>query len=303
MSTSTTLIPMADYVRDEVNAPVPTLNSGTAHRLITRSPLHAAFGHPKLNPLWEERTSDAFDLGAAAHAVLLENDAEKIAICEFDSWRTNAAKEFRESARAAGRIPLMADDATRALAIVESAKKAMARCPDLEGIGDLDAEQTLVWQDAGTGAWLRCRTDWISTDRKIIVSFKTTANAEPEKFIRSMVDFGYAMQSAFELNGTAAIYRTRPKVVYVVSENTAPYATSLIGLAPEWIELAQEQFEAAVAKWAFCLANNSWPGYPKRIAYVEPPSWAWMQWESRKPAENRRPRADFLPFEPEGDEE
>ena len=43
MSTSTTLIPMADYVRDEVNAPVPTLNSGTAHRLITRSPLHAAY--------------------------------------------------------------------------------------------------------------------------------------------------------------------------------------------------------------------------------------------------------------------
>jgi hypothetical protein len=187
------------------------------------------------------------------------------------------------------------------LAIVESAKKAMARCPDLDNLGDLDAEQTLVWQNEGTAAWLRCRPDWLSTDRKIIVSFKTATNAEPEKFLRSMVDYGYALQSAFELNGTSTIFRTRPKVVYVVTETVAPYATSLIGLAPEWIELAQEQFEAAVAKWALCLANNHWPGYPRRIAYVEPPIWAWMQWESRKPAERSRPRADFLP--PEENEE
>lgn len=298
--TAALTIPMERYVRDDVGAPVPTLNSGTAHRLLTRSALHAWYNHPRLNPEWVEVRSESFDIGSAAHAILLEGRAELLAICDVaDDWRTAAARKFRDEAREAGRIPMLAADAERVVAIVESAKRAMVRCPDLDNIGDLDAEQTFVWQDPITGAWLRCRPDWVSTDRKVIVSFKTTTNAEPEKFLRSMVDFGYGLQATFEMQGTAAIYRTRPKYVYVVTETTAPYATSLIGLAPEWLELAQEQFEYAVSLWARCLERGHFPGYPRRIAYVEPPSWAWNQWESRKPAENKRPRADFLP---EGDD-
>lgn len=298
MNTALT-IPMERYSRDDVGAPVPTLNSGTAHRLLTRSALHAWYNHPRLNPEWVEVRSESFDIGSAAHAILLEGRAELLAICDVaDDWRTAAARKFRDEAREAGRIPMLAADAERVVAIVESAKRAMVRCPDLDNIGDLDAEQTFVWQDPITGAWLRCRPDWVSTDHRVIVSFKTTGqSAEPDSYIRQFLDHGHEMQSAFELAGNRALNGVDAKYLWLVTETQPPYATSLLGMSPEMEAFGRERFEAAVSIWAKCLERNYFPGYSRRIAYPDVPAWAWNRWEEAKGplGLNRRTWPEFLP--------
>lgn len=269
-------LPMPYYANDEVGAPTPTLNSGLANRLLTRSPLHAWTGHPKLNPDWQATESEAFDLGAAVHDVVIEGRTDRLVSVPFPDWRTKEAKGMRDDIRAEGKLPLLEAQVKAVLDMAGPAIAAIATSPDLQDLGELDPEHTVVWQDEATGAWLRCRPDWLTKDRQIILSFKTTsANAEPDRFIRTILDMGYGMQAAFELDGIEQATGVRPSAyVWVVQEVQPPYAVSLIGLSNLTRALAGAQRDRAVSIWAECLATDRWPGYPTRICYPDPPPWA-----------------------------
>ncbi len=274
-------LPMSQYAADLLpGIEVATLNSSTAHRLLTRSPLHAWYKHPRLNPAWREEVSDKFDLGAAAHAVFLEGDFSKFAVYNGDTWRSGDSRAFRELARAEGKIPLLMDDFKRVEAMAHASEVAMLSSPSLTGLGPLDAERTLIWQEDGT--WLRCRPDALTTDREIVVSYKTTTDASPARFIRTAIDLGYGLQSVFEVRGLqkATGSRRTPAHLWIVQEVNEPYAVSLIGMSPEWWHMAQEQFDAAVSMWRHCLETDRWDGYSNRICYMDPPPWAVSQWEA-----------------------
>lgn len=276
-----TIIPMADYAADNLGIDVPTLNSGLANRLLTRSPLHAWWGHPRLNPQWQPTESEAFDLGGAVHDIVIEGRTDRIRVIQADSWRTKEARDLRDAARADGMLPLLPDQAAAVLAMAGPALAAIGTSPDLIGLGELDPEQTFIWQDESTGAWLRCRPDWVTRDRTIILSFKTTsASAEPEAFTRSLMNFGYDLQAAFEIAGVEAVCGTRvTHYIWVVQEVQPPYAVSLVGMSPEMRHYGLSRFDLAVSRWADCLNNDRWPGYPTRICYVSPPAWAMAQLE------------------------
>lgn len=273
-------IPMEDYVADNVGAPSPTLNSGLANRLLTRSPLHAWWGHPKLNPEWQSSTSEAFDIGTAAHDAVIEGLTRFEAV-DAPDWRTKTAKEERDRVRAEGKIPLLLEQAKAVTAMTGPALRALRDTPDLAGLGPLDTEQTAVWQDEISGAWLRCRPDWITRDRTILLSYKTTsANAEPDAFARTILNMGYDMQMAFEMNAIEAVCGVKPThYIWVVQETGAPYAVSLVGMSNQMREYGQARFDAATLRWSDCMRIGAWPGYPGRVCYVDPPSWAMAQIE------------------------
>jgi len=281
-------LPIFEYGRDNCGAPEPTLNSGLANILLKQSPFHAWYAHPKLNPDWEPRASnDAMDLGSAAHAVFIEGDTERICAIDAPDWRTSAAKERKAAAQAAGRIPLLVADAARVIDIVAEAQVALAESPDLRDLGVCRAEETYVWaaEYGGRTAWLRCRPDWVSADFRVIVSYKTTAQiAEPLTYLRTMLNAGHEMQAAFELAGVEAVTGVRPEsYIWIVSEVQPPHAVALIGLSNTMRALGGARMDAAVLRWAECLEAGpepeNWPGYPARVAYVEPPSWAMREME------------------------
>src|SRR5690606_6011670 len=57
-------LPMTRYAADDVDAPVPTLNSGLANRLLERSAIHAWTRHPKYGAEGIE-ANDAMNIGSA----------------------------------------------------------------------------------------------------------------------------------------------------------------------------------------------------------------------------------------------
>lgn len=269
-------LPMTKYAADDVGAPVPTLNSGLANRLLTRSPFHAWHGHPRLNPDWKPVHSDAFDLGTAVHDVVVEDRKDRLVALDFPDWRTKEARETRDAIRANGKTPLLTKDYVAVMAMAGPALMALHTSPSLIDLGELDTEQTFVWQDEATGAWLRCRPDWVTTDRDVVLSFKTTsAIAEPNRYVRNILDLGYEMQAAFELDGIEAVTGVRPNhYLWIVQETAAPYCVAIIGLSNQMRALAGARRDKAVAIWADCLERDYWPGYPTKAAYVDPPAWA-----------------------------
>ena len=267
-----TNVPMAEYVADSFGDHPASLSSSVAHRLLSRSPAHARWMHARLNPAWQPSDDARFDLGVAAHAVILEGKRELIASLPFDDFRTKAAKEARDTARANGLIPLRADDALAVNVMAANVERALATSPDLVGLGPLDAETTLLWQEPGVT--LRCRPDWLTTDRAVILSLKTSHNAEPDAFTRTLLNLGYDVQCAFEMAAVEALTGVAPKYVWIVVETAPPYAVSLVGPSPMLLELGRAKYQRACGIWRECLTVGQWPAYPDRIAYVEPPPWA-----------------------------
>lgn len=269
---------MDRYVRDDFPHP-PSLNSGLANLLLTRSAAHARYHHPRLNPAWVPDDDRGYDLGSAAHGVLLEN--RELCVVNFADYRSKQAQAVRDEAKVAGKLPVLVHQASDIGAMVTTAKAALAACSDLKGIGNLLAEQTICWEDSG--ARLRCRPDWISEDWRVVLSYKTTrASAEPDAFLRTLLGAGYETQAAFEVAGVTALSGTEPKYIWVVQEVEAPFAVSLLGLSPALAALGAGKYRAAVQLWAHCMARDVWPSYPPRICWLDPPPWAIGNWNERQ---------------------
>src|SRR2546428_856296 len=136
---------MDRYVADDLGAPLPTANAGALHTIATQSPAHAWIGHPKLNPQWsvDDGASSRADLGSAAHdVILLGVEHTRVVVVTADNWRTNAAKEARDAARAAGKIPILEKFADSIHAMNASVRETLARAE----ISWTSTEQTLLWQ-------------------------------------------------------------------------------------------------------------------------------------------------------------
>jgi hypothetical protein len=240
-----------------------------------QSPAHAAMQHPKLNNNYVNAESSRFDLGTIAHALLLEDDSSRLITIEADDWRTKAAKEARDAARAEGKIPILVKQAAHLLKMVGTARDFLRSSE----VGDMTfkPEQTLAWQEGTT--WCRARPDWLSTDRTLILDYKTTDDANPEAFIRQIARMMYDTQSEFYSRGLEAVTGKRPLFVFLAQEIEPPYACSLIALSNAYLEIANAKVERAIKTWGYCLKTGDWHSYTNRILYAEPPSWAMAEHE------------------------
>lgn len=274
-------LPMRDYVRDPVIK--PSLSASIAHILTTQSPLHAWITHPRLNPNYHPREESRFDIGSVAHQLLLQGDRSNIVTVEADDWRTKAAKETRDSARAQGKVAVLANQMEDIQAMVKEGQKAIVQSEVAGAFNDGQPEQTLVIEEGGN--WLRCRPDWLANDHKMIVDYKTTAGtAMPSGWVRNgLLANGYDLQAAINLLCVQRLYGIEDcQFVFMVQECEPPYAVSFLSLEPRFLAFAQQKLAAAITLWQTCLSSGKWPGYSKKICYAELPVYAEMQFAERQ---------------------
>lgn len=268
-------------------AETPSLSSSIAHTLCTGSPAHAWTQHPRLNPEFERIEDGKFDVGTAAHALLLQG--EQIAeVIDADDWRTNAAKDQRDEARAAGRVPLLAHQWQEVQAMVQAARRqldALKITPPL--FRDGKPEQAIVWREPAAGISCRALIDWLHDDFSAIDDYKTTGgSADPEPWTtRTLFQIGADIQVAFYLRGIKALTGEEPEWRYVVQETFPPYALSVISLGPDVLAVADAKVQYAIAKWAACLEADFWPGYPTQVCFAQLPGWIEEQWMTREARE------------------
>lgn len=254
--------------------PVASLSCGVAKDLLFKSPRHAWHGHRKLNPDYREKEDTKFDIGTAWHAMLFEG-ASSVAIVEAADWRTKVAKESRDAARAEGKTPLLEVQYYTIKKMVKLAIEVLADSElDIKDLGsEGDAELSYIWQEAET--WLKVRPDWISKDRAIILDGKTTSgSANPNDLSRTIISLGYDIQDALYRRGVKAIEGVAPRFFFLFQETEAPYVCSIVSLSPQFQHLGEMKVQQAIDLWRYCMENNDWSGYPKRIAYLDMPPWA-----------------------------
>lgn len=254
------------------------LSSSLCHTLLTHSPHHAKFQQ-------DNRRDDAneqSDAGTAIHDALLEG-YDRIVAVDARDWKTQAAREARDTARSQGKIPLLAHKVPQIEGAVQAALQFVAST-ELSGIFMRGkAEQTLIWQEGDI--FCKARPDWLTDERDVMLHVKTTSgSAEPNSWIRNqLVPSGYDVSAMFYQRGADELLaQSNPQTVFLVIEQNPPYGCSLISLSPAMQDLASRKVERAIRTWADCTERDKWPGYPTQIVSAEPFAWQMQEQDDRE---------------------
>lgn len=268
----------AEYLADQTGNP-PSLSASIAKVLLQQSPLHAWHAHPRLNPNYKSEEKAEFDYGTAAHALLLEGDETGLVVVQADDWRTKAAREARDAARADGKTPLLERQLGKVKAMVFAAHAALAKS-ELAGIfATGQAERVVQWREGSV--YCRSKLDFLPDDDQLpIIDYKSTTDASPEAFSRQIASLGYDIQASFYQRGVKAELGQDRLFIFIAQEKEPPYACTFHGIAPSMKEIADAKVERAIRLWEECQRANTWPGYESRIHWAEATTWQMNEHEA-----------------------
>lgn len=258
--------------------PRPSLRATHAKMLLSQSPRHVHFSHPRLNPASEPSVSSELMYDGLVRHDLFCGGSSVVEL-DFDSYRTNAAKETRDELLKNGKLPMLSHKLKPMRALVDAVKWQLRQYPNISDM--FRREVSLAWQE--DGIWLRQRDDQLPDEGPEFYDYKFTDNANPDTWSRIAYSTGADIQAAFHERGLRAIgWHERPEIRFIVIERNPPHCISIVGLDPVARQIAQEKVDRAINIWRQCLESNKWPAYPRQTAYVAPPGWIMQQWEDQK---------------------
>jgi hypothetical protein len=265
-------MPEDEYHGDPV--PGGSLSSTGARQLLPPS-CPALFKHQQDHPVFKS----VFDYGSGAHKLVL-GTGPKIELIDCADWKTTAAKDQRDAARANGFIPLLAHEFDQikamAAAIQDHPVAGALFDPQSGGV----AEQSIFWKDELTGVWCRCRPDWLAGQRDrhgrlIIVDYKTTPKADVESIRRSIANYGYHQQAPFYIDGVRAVgLDGDPQFIFIFQEKAPPYLITPVQLIWEDEQVGRQRNRNAIERYRDCRESGIWPGHTDDIEYISLPPWA-----------------------------
>ena len=240
----------------------PAISASHLHA-VANSPYHyfSKFLAPHRPPSVQ---TAAMKLGSLTHCAVLEPDelSKRYGICL--PRNTKAGKEMEGEMIAAGIEAVTASEMEQAMAMAGSVRSHQAAAALLR---DGKAEQSFWWDDIQTGLRCKCRPDWYTGNT--IVDLKTTTDASPKGFARSVAQWRYAIQQNHYLAGTFA-----ERFVFIAVEKTYPYAVGVYELDEAAALYGETERRNNLQTIADCRAISEWPGYGNTIQPLSLPNWA-----------------------------
>jgi PDDEXK-like domain of unknown function (DUF3799) len=240
------------------------------------------------NPLYVPEAKTDFDIGVAAHLAVLEPErqADSIVLIEAGDYRTTKAREARDAARAAGKVPLLLYQFDIVRAIAGSIR---AHPIASEAFRGGEAEITLSWSDPETGVPCKARPDYLRAHGRWLVDLKTATSANPRSWRDQAYRLGYHARAAWYLDGAAAVLGQMPEEYwFVIVEKEPPYLISVVSFDDDALTWGRIANRKACERFAISAAANVWPGYREpgqnhdRAFRIGLPPWALYQLQDRE---------------------
>lgn len=266
-------IPFDVYLADPCEE--PSLRSGDIQRLLTQTPRHFIANHPRLSPNPPRINSDRMDLGSIVHKLVL-GKGDEVVLCDFGDWKKQKARDERDEARAAGKIPclpkMMAKATEIALSAVETLKAEFGEWPFGE------TEKTFIWSeqimtsegDEPVTIWCRTRPDVWCSERALVIDVKSTEIILSDDGVQGRLteEEGRSLtQAALQLRGATALHpELAGRIVHCHAfvETKVPYAAAVNDTPPTELKLFDRRCTRAMERYAGILehpehAPQTWP--------------------------------------------
>ena len=242
---------------------------------IARSPAHCYALHVAEGRRASEQTAAMF-AGTLAHCAVLEPDAvldRYILKPAGLDMRTKAGKEWKDALSDGVEV---IDCAQYETALFQ--RDAVLSVPELaELLASGVAEVSAFWRDDETGLQCKCRPDWVHTlsdGRVILVDLKTTTDASPQQFSRTVWRYGYHRQAAWYSAGYARAAGVEVAgFVFAAVTSSRPFVAAAHTLDDDYMRIGQEECRRLLDEYADCKLTGRWPAYPG-MNLLSPPAWA-----------------------------
>ena len=268
-----------------------------AHEAISKSDLDAArksgihLLDKKEGP--PRASTPVFDFGTAFHAAVLPGeDFSQTAVRmpkEITSKATKAGKEFIKEHE--GKIILNHSDSYALDQMMLSVSQHPAASGLLNGELKGKSEQSFFCTDDGeTELELKCRPDFMLDDGSLIIDVKTTTDASPSGFKKSLASFRYFVQAAFYLEVVEKATGRRPEAfIFVAVEKQRPFATGVYVADSECIRIGMEQAREDLLNIAKWKNTGVYPGYSSQAEMISLPKWMLPREDGAMPAADHQP--------------
>jgi hypothetical protein len=247
----------ADYHAD------PAVSASHLHQ-VARSGQHywARYVDPNRQPV---RPTAAMTFGSLTHCATLEPDELLRRYGIAPDRRTKVGKETAAEMQANGIEPVSAADMEAALAMADAVRRH-PYAAELLSAGK--PETSIWWDDPETGLRCKCRPDWINGS--LCVDLKTTTDASPKGFAKSVASFRYHVQDAHYL--ACGLF---DQFIFIAVEKEAPFAVGVYSLDADALAEGQRLRDRDLQRIANCRAMAAWPGYGDELQTISLPGWAY----------------------------
>ncbi|WP_223621208.1 PD-(D/E)XK nuclease-like domain-containing protein [Lysobacter sp. ESA13C] len=169
-----------------------------------------------------------------------------------------------------GMLFLSADDSER----IEAMHAALSRHPLAAGIfAEGHAEVTMRWTDPETSVECKARHDWFRP-AELVADLKSTDDAGPAAFARSVDRYGYHLQHAHYIEGAIACGEAVPNFLIVAQEKEPPYLVAVYQIDAAAELRGYELRARGLQTLRHCLDTDTWPGHAPGITELSLPAWA-----------------------------
>lgn len=249
---------------------IEAMSNGGAEKIL-RSPAHY-----RLTRATQNAPTEAMEFGTAVHTGVLEPDKfqQRVVMLPEVNKRTNAGKALYAEflLQNPGCIVLSADDFDRCRRTIDAVRAHPGAKTLLDGAR---TEVSLFWKDARYGVPCKCR--WDASNHDGVIDLKTTQDASPEAFARSIANFGYHRQSAHYMSGGEHVLNATPRFFAIIAaESAEPHGVACYVLPGNAVLAGQHLMNKALVRYRDALAAGAWPGYPDTIEQITLPKWATM---------------------------
>lgn len=294
-------------------APEPSLSSSLAKTLIAETPLDAWCDSQRLNPNYEAPEDTDFDVGHAAHRLVLGAGAE-FAECpaqylsKSGTMGTNAARDWADECRDSGIVPLSPKNFNAVHAYADAVRDALK----IHGIRFDPARSELAAFAQFDGVWNRMMADNAPVKSPYIYDLKTTGRGvSPDEMSKVVSNMRYDISTVHYLRvwkeatgedrRMRLIFVSKPQgekmknrvpqvgIAELCNDGSGRLSSDFAQDEPftgDWF--ADAEYDLAKARRVFrrCLDTGVWPGYPQRPVILGAPIF------------HRRARASVQRFDP-----
>jgi hypothetical protein len=250
-----------------------------ANKAISKSKLDAArksgkhlydmlYGPPR-------ESTTAFDLGTVLHASALPGEnPDETAVRMPDGMKKTTKEGIAFKKEHQGKIILSPADAYLIDQMMASLREHPFSASLVNGELKGKSEQSFFSTDSETGLETKARPDFILDDHSLIIDLKTTRDASPRGFQRSVAEYRYFVQASHYLDVVEGATGRRPEAfLFIAVEKTRPFSTSVYMADQTMIDLGKQHAREDldnIAKW---MAEDHYPGYSERVEEISLPKW------------------------------
>ena len=134
------------------------------------------------------------------------------------------------------------------------------------------SELSYFWDDLGLVKG-KCRPDWISNDGNIVVDIKTTTDASPRGFQKSIANWGYHIQLGWYIRGLQKLGLPAKEFIFIAIEKTPPFSVGVYRANQDMITYANDEINNLVYEIDESLKSDDFPDYTPEIMDLGLPNW------------------------------